>query len=184
MQDEIMPKITDQSDVKVIICYLLHKTGRSVTEEQLGLICESVGIDYFMLKDAVNDLIGTGALVRQDDMLSVGEKGRQSSEYFSKFVSLVFRRRILKEALMYFRSINAVPGCVCEVTGEDERYSIHFSISGGDFEAIDLTLYAGSEEKARKMAENIRKDPMSSCNKIVTALMQDNTPDINTDEYL
>ncbi|MBQ5316634.1 MAG: DUF4364 family protein [Oscillospiraceae bacterium] len=179
-----MPRISDQSDVKVIICFLLHKTDRSVTEEQLGMICESVGIDYFMLKDAVNDLLATGALVKQGEMLTIGENGHKSSEYFSKYIPLVFRRRILKEALVYFRSINAVQGCECVVTGEDERYSVHFSISGGDFEVLDLTLFAGSKEQADKLAENIRKDPMQSCNKIVAALMQDNDPVINTDEYL
>ena len=62
--DETLPRMTDQSDVKVIICYLLDRTDRSVTEEQLGIICESVGIDYFMLKDAVNDLLETGALIK------------------------------------------------------------------------------------------------------------------------
>ena len=180
---DTMPRMTDQSDVKVIICYLLDRTGRSVTEQQLGIVCESVGIDYFMLKDAVNDLLDTGALERHGDLLSLGDNGHKSSEYFSKYLPLVFRRRILKEALTYFRSINCTEGCECSVTEDDGRYSVHFSVDGGGFEALELTLYAGNREQAEKLAENIRKDPMESCNRIAEALLQEH-PEPDTEKYL
>ncbi|MBQ5311682.1 MAG: DUF4364 family protein [Oscillospiraceae bacterium] len=181
--DETLPRMTDQSDVKVIICYLLDRTDRSVTEEQLGIICESVGIDYFMLKDAVNDLLETGALIKQGDLLSIGENGHKSSEYFSKYLPLVFRRRILKEALGYFRTIGFTDGCECCVEENDGRYSVHFSVDGGGFQVLDLTLLAGDREQAEKLAENIRMDPMESCSRLAEALMQEHT-DPDTDRYL
>ena len=51
------------------------------------------------------------------------------------------------------------------------------------FEALELTLYAGNREQAEKLAENIRRDPMASCNRIAEALLQEH-PEPDTEKYL
>ncbi len=175
--------MSSQSDVKVIICYLLDRLHRDVTMEQLGIICESVGIDYFLLTGAVDDLIGSGALIQTETGLVLGDNGRMSSEYFSRYLPLVFRKRILTAALEFFSSAGGIPGCICEAVTNDSGCFVHFSLGGSDG-AIDMHLLAGDSTQAERMAENIRKAPIQSYERIIAALLADNTPQINVDQII
>ena len=157
-------------DVKVLICYLLSKCGRKVTLPQLTLICSSVGVDYFMINDALADLIQTGAAEKDGEVITLNDAGIRSAA-FADDVSRVFRRRVLKSALEYFRSCDGLcsgsPGC-CEVRTEGK--TLYFSLSDEKSSLIELTLTA-SEEQAGIIKENISADPVCAYNRIVSLLV-------------
>ena len=51
------PELNSVHSVKILLCYILEKLNRPVTEEQLRLISEDSGvINYFYYSDALTEL--------------------------------------------------------------------------------------------------------------------------------
>ena len=89
------PEMNSVHSVKILLCYILDKLNRTVTEEQLRLISEDSGvISYFFFSDALEELIANGSVeVTEEDgrrIISITEKGRLGSEYFNRYIPLVF----------------------------------------------------------------------------------------------
>ncbi|MBQ8979014.1 MAG: DUF4364 family protein [Oscillospiraceae bacterium] len=180
--NEAKPIMTSQSDVKVLICYLFDRLDRPMTTEQLSLICESVGVDYFLLTGAVNDLVSSGALIPSAKGYVQGEKGHISAKEFSGYLPLVFRRQVLKAAVRYFSSAAAIPGCICEVTESDGGAYVHFSLDGEET-AIDITVFAGSRTQAESVKDNISRDPVGCYERVIAALTAE-SEEINVDDLI
>ena len=106
--------------VKILLCYILDKLNRTVTEEQLRLISEDSGvISYFFFSDALEELIANGSVeVTEEDgrrIISITEKGRLGSEYFNRYIPLVFRKKLLHSAFSFFVREENEGMCSCDV---------------------------------------------------------------------
>lgn len=180
--NDIRPTMTSQSDVKVLICYIFDRFDRPITAEQLSMICESVGVDWFLMTGALDDLVATGALTPSDKGYVPSDKVHISAEEFAKYLPLVFRRQVLRSAADYFRSAAAMPGCVCETLEREDGAYVRFSLDGGA-SAIDLTVFAGSIEQAETVRDNIARDPIAYYGRITAALLED-PPDTDVEDML
>lgn len=166
------PVMSFLPDIKVLICYLMERTGKRMTPSQLTLIFRSVGVDYFLINDALDDLYFTGAVINENDRLVPGEKGILSAKEFSATIPLVFRRRVLRTALEYFRSADGLcddsPEC-CAVTLSDA--GVHFSLSdtSSDLCLVNMDISA-PDDMNEAVFSSLRADPVCAYDRIMGTL--------------
>ena len=131
--------------VKILLCYILDKLNRTVTEEQLRLISEDSGvISYFFFSDALEELIANGSVeVTEEDgrrIISITEKGRLGSEYFNRYIPLVFRKKLLHSAFSFFVREENEGMCSCDISDNEDGSTVSFRLRDGNTELISMSF--------------------------------------------
>ncbi|MCM1579258.1 MAG: DUF4364 family protein [Ruminococcus sp.] len=183
-------EINSVYSVKILLCYLLEKLDRAVTEDELREISEESGvINYFFLSDALDELVKNGSVSAEipapgKRILTVTEKGKMGAEYFNRNISRVFRRRILETAFSYFMKKDRDAVCDCGVSPRGEGMNVSFRLKDGDCDLINMSFYAPDSEQAELIAEKIRSNPMDAYRRILTFLLETEEEPMNIDEII
>ena len=183
------PEMNSVHSVKILLCYILDKLDRPVTEEQLRLIAEDSGIiSYFFLSDALEELISNGSVETEENgasrLLKITEKGRLGSEYFNRYIPLVFRKTLLHSAFSFFISEQNKGICGCEISDESDGSRVKFTLTDGNTELINMSFYAPDRSQAELIAENIKANPAGAYKNILGYLLNNTKENINIDKYL
>lgn len=188
------PELNSVHSVKILLCYILDRLNRSVTEEQLMAVSRDSGIiNYFCFSDALEELIANGSVVtepyedRQGNAtrtVAVTEKGRLGSEYFNRYIPLVFRRKILKAAFAYFAALDRESLCSCTVDESDNGCTVHFRLMDGSCELINMSFYAPDRDQAEMISDRIRSNPTDAYRNILGYLLNNPDEQINIEKYL
>ncbi|MCM1524518.1 MAG: DUF4364 family protein [Ruminococcus sp.] len=188
------PELNSVHSVKILLCYLLDRLDRTVTEEQLRLIADESGvINYFYFSDAVEELIENGSFVSEKiksaeggitRSLTLTGKGRMGAEYFNRYIPLFFRKNLLHAALSFFiREENKVI-CRCSIADIDEGCRVVFTLKDRELSLMDMSFYAPDREQAELIAERVRENPSAAYKNILKYLLDNPSENIDVEKYL
>lgn len=165
--------MTSVHSVKILLCYLLEKLNRPVTYDQLLEITRnSEVIDYFCYSEALSDLESVGAIKKDENgLITLGEKGRLSSEIFKRDIPITFRRSILTAAYSYFSGLRRESECSSETVETKNGYMVNFSIKDVDYTLMNISFYAPDMEQAENITEKIKKNPVDFYKNIVNFML-------------
>ncbi|MGN0636896.1 MAG: DUF4364 family protein [Huintestinicola sp.] len=184
-QQMTSPELNSVHSVKILLCYILEKLNRPVTEEQLRLISEDSGvINYFYYSDALSELIRNGSVISDKGSISLTEKGRLGSEYFNRYIPLVFRKKLLKAALGFFIREQNEDMCSCAVSEAEDGCMVSFALSDGGRELINMSFFAPDTAQGELIAERIRSNPGGAYKKILGFLLDNSEEEIDVEKYL
>lgn len=172
--------------VKVLLCYLLNKLNRSVTEEQLyEIVLDSEVINYFYYTEALEELINNESAKRvqngSEALIELTEKGRHGADYFDETVSRYFRYRILKAAMYYFARLERESDADVEVVPMPNGYEVRCKISDADYDMMRLDLYAPDSEQAELIKEKIMLDPAGFYRRVIGFALENEEEQIKID---
>ncbi|OUQ78883.1 DUF4364 family protein [Flavonifractor sp. An100] len=73
--------IQNELDLKLLVLYIMARAAGPITFLQLLelALCDA-GVDYFSLTQAVDHMVETGQLSKEDDRYTITDKGRRNSE--------------------------------------------------------------------------------------------------------
>ncbi len=181
-----VPKMSDRDDVKKSICFLLHKIDTPMTTGDLNVIFQSVGVDYFLLSDALSDLAEAKSVLMSGNRVSVTDKGRQVCETFGNDIPLTFKKTLLAAAIEYLPTAVSVGGCECRYEKRDSGYEVIFGIRDRELTVLMLSLHVSDEEQAKAITDNINSDPVGMYKRITDVLCTHpaDKNDTNIDKYL
>lgn len=183
-------EINSVYSVKILLCYLLEKLDRPVTEEELRIISEDSGvINYFFLSDALDELVKNGSVNAEIPapgrrILTITEKGKMGAEYFNRNISRVFRRRILETAFSYFLKKDRDAVCNCGVSEAGDGFAVSFKLKEQDYDLINMSFYAPDGEQAELIAEKIRSNPMGAYRQILGFLLNTEEEKADVEKYI
>lgn len=183
------PEMNSVHSVKILLCYILDKLSRPVTEEQLRLIAEDSGmISYFFLSDALEELISNGSVTAEDSgtsrLIRITEKGRLGSEYFNRYIPLVFRKNLLRSAFSFFLHEKNEGICRCEISDTGKGSKVDFALRDGETELISMSFYAPDRAQAELIAERIKANPIGAYKNILGFLLDNSEEKIDIGKYL
>lgn len=183
------PELNSVHSVKILLCYILDRLDRPVTEEQLRLISEdSEIINYFYFSDALEELIKNDSVISEKNengnVLTVTEKGRLGSEYFNRYIPLVFRKKLLQAAFSFFVDEQNRNVCSCDITDIPEGCNVRFRLHEKSFELIDMTFYAPDKAQAELISDKIMADPVQAYKNILHYLLDNKRNDIDVEKFL
>ena len=84
--------IQDDLDLKLLVLYIMDRAAGPITFLQLFelALCDA-GVDYFSLTQAVEHMVATGQLNKEDDRYSITDKGRRNSQICESSLPLSVR---------------------------------------------------------------------------------------------
>ncbi len=188
------PELNSVHSVKILLCYILDRLNRHVTEEQLRAVSEDSGvINYFYFSDALEELIENGSVTAESvtdsgggitRSIAVTEKGRLGSEYFNRYIPLVFRRKLLHAAFAFFAEAERESICSCDITENADGYSVDFSLMDGSCRLMSMSFYAPDREQAEFISDRIKSNPMGAYRNILGYLLNNQEESIDIEKYL
>lgn len=183
------PELNSVHSVKVLLCYILDKLNRSVSEEQLRIISEDSGIiNYFYFADALDELIRNNSIVEEATdgtrMLSITEKGRLGSEYFNRYIPLVFRKKLLHAAYSFFINEQNENICSCSISDIQDGCKVDFKLHDKKFDLIDMSFYAPDRDQAEMIMEKIKSNPAGAYKKILGFLLNNEKEEIDIEKHI
>lgn len=198
MNDRItqLSELNSVHSVKILLCYLLERLDRTVTEQQLRLIAEdSEVINYFYFSDALGELIENNSITAEsftdingitDRKLDITSKGRLGSDYFNLTIPLVYRKKLLKAAFQFFARLERRSTYKCVITENSGGcgFDVSFTLAGDGFDLMRLTFYAPDKEQAELISEKIGENPSGAYTSILGFLLDNKEENVDVERYL
>ncbi len=188
MNDFNNVELNSVHDVKVLICYLLDKLNRPVTEEQLYEIAlNSEVINYFYYTEAMGDLLKNQSVIKvqrgEETYIEPTEKGRFGADYFNESVPYYFRKQILKAAMYYFARLKRESEADIEIAETPNGCEVNCKIKDTRFDLMRISLYAPDYDQAKLIKDKILLNPADFYSKVVGFALEneEETIQINVD---
>ena len=151
--------VRDPSTVKIMICYLLQRLDRPVSESELvELLTGDQTVNYFLLTTALSGLKKLGHLLQKGDSLLLTQLGRRTAEELGGELPVTLRERVLARAETLRRENRLHSETSAEIVGTEDGYRVDFSFHDGEIEFMKLSLYAPDEVQAGRLRERLLED--------------------------
>lgn len=156
-------KIEDSLEIKLIILYTMNKAEKPMTSSELThIILGSAKINFFDIHkamDFLSDADEVYSMTSEDGnkLFALTEEGKICANHFYDIVPLEVRNYIDEGLKSLFkeeeekRSLTAVP-----VPVNFDAFNAECSLSDGDIKLLNLSVYAGDEELAKRMCKNFK----------------------------
>ena len=156
-------KIEDSLEIKLIILYTLNKANRPLASSELThIILGSAKINFFDIHKAMDFLTEADEVYSMTDednkeLFALTEEGRICANHFYDIVPLEVRTYI-DECLksLYKEDEEKRRLTAVSVPVDVDAFNAECSLSDGDIKLLNLSVYAGNEELAKKMCKNFK----------------------------
>lgn len=136
--------IQNDLDLKLLILYIMDHTATPITFLQLlDLALCDAGVDYFSVREAVDQLVERENLVMEDEFYAITDKGRRNSEICESSLPFSVRHHCdenLVQVNEVLRREQHVQGKV--LPNEDGTVTVHLMLSDPKGVMLELKLLA------------------------------------------
>ena len=170
--------LTNDFEVKILICYLLDNMEQPLSFDQLNEILQSTGlVNYFEFAESLSDLLKSGHLREETDdegqqVYAITEVGSVTAQTFKKTLPLSVREKTIEAA----RHLAEVHKCMDEVEinyqSVPDGYILQMVMKDIGSDLLDMKVFLPTEEECLQVKERIESDPASLYANIVALLMQ------------
>lgn len=146
--------LTDRTEIKILICYLLASAGQSLTAQQIidTLVGQQL-VNYFELQDALSHLSAQNIITDSDGVYSITEEGIDISRQLEKALPFSVKERAYKAVIEILQYENLKRQNKTLITPlEKGGYNLNCTISDNDFTLFSFDLHM-PDEKSAKFAE-------------------------------
>lgn len=185
------PEMNDLHSAKILLCYLMERIDRPISEERLyDIVTGSNVINHFLYAEALEALVKNGSLSfseknDQSDynngrMIVLEQKGRLGAEYFNNTIPATFRRRILTAAFHSFAAERRREESSCEITPVENGFTVELSVHDKSLGLMKLSLYAPDRAQAELIAEHMQRNPSQLYSNVIGYVLDnpEESPDI------
>lgn len=164
--------IHSELDLKFLVLYIMARIAGPITFLQLLelALCDA-GVDYFSLTQAVNHMVETGQLSKEEEHYSITEKGRRNSEICESSLPYSVRMHCDENLV----KVNEVLRREAQVQAnildnEDSTCTLHLRLNDVGSPLLDLKLLVPDRSQAIIMSQRFRDDPASLYHRIIGLL--------------
>lgn len=166
--------IQNELDLKLMVLYIMDRAAGPITFLQLFelALCDA-GVDYFSLTQAVERMVATGQLTKEDDRYVITEKGRRNSQICESGLPLSLRLHCddnLKKVNEALRRESQVRSQV--IDNADGTVTLCLTLEDESAPLFHLTLLASQPEQAQRWALAFQNNPSALYLKIIQLLDQ------------
>lgn len=180
------PEIDSAFHVKIMLCYILDRINKPVTEEQLyEIVVNSDIINYFYYAGAITELIETGSITKSEKdgqtYIELNKKGKYGSEYFKEYIPEHFHKRLLRSAYSLFSKIKRENETDISIKEISNGYEVNCTIKDVSFDLMKISLYAPDEEQANAIKEKILLSPAKFYQNVIDFALNNTEDSIKSD---
>ena len=153
--------IQDDLDLKLLVLYIMDRTAAPITFLQLFelALCDA-GVDYFSLTQAVDHMVATGQLTREEERYAITDKGRRNSQICESSLPRSVRQHCdhnlvqVNEALRREAQVRAQI-----IEGENGTANLCLTLEDDTSPLFHLTLFSPTRAQAEQWGQTFRADP-------------------------
>ncbi len=164
--------LTNQNEIKILVCYMVKSVPNSLTPEIIIDVVQSRELaNYFEISDAISVLLKRNQLMKNDDgTLNLTDTGKEIADSLDKNLPPVVRERAIETALSVLRFAKNVKENPVEIVEKNGGFDVVCHVSGGDFDLMQVSIFAPDFEQALIIKENFHKEPQLVYNLVVSSL--------------
>ena len=150
-----------QSDIRILICYLLQSISGSLTEEDITKVIHENGMaNYFEVKDAVASLLKHKHIItKEDTTLELTDSGREIARQLDVSLPRSVRDKAVNLAVRLLSQVRSRRENQVDIEETDAGYMVHCKISGGTMNLMTISLYVPDKKQAYHVRERFHADP-------------------------
>ena len=152
-------RLHEKEDVKILILYTLSKLNRAIpTHAMVDLFLNSEIVEYFTLKEAIDELIGTGhiAVDVEEGVTVLTRLGYEAVKELAPRLPVWARERVIQGAMELLSKVDRRSGTHVRTFERDGQYIAECSLTDGEDLLFKLEIALPSPEFAFSTGENFR----------------------------
>ncbi len=152
-------RLHEKEDVKILILYTLSKLNRAIpTRAMVDLFLNSEIVEYFTLKEAIDELVSTGhiAVDVEEGVTVLTRLGYEAVKELTPRLPLWARDRALKGAMELLSKIDRRSGTQVRTFERDGQHIAECSLTDGNDLLFRLEIALPSQEFAFSTGENFK----------------------------
>ena len=165
--------LTNITDVKIIICYLLKTVGEPMDKEKIiEMIFANDIAGYFDVRDAVLNLVESGNITEDaDGNVSVTESGIAVAEELESALPLTTRSKIIREGIKINNLAKRAKGNKANVEVTPAGIFVKCDLLDGENEVMTFKMLVADELQAQTVKEQFLENPAGVYQKFISALL-------------
>lgn len=166
--------IQNELDLKLLVLYIMARTAGPISFLQLlDLALCDAGVDYFSLTQAVDHMVETGQLSKEEDRYAITEKGRRNSEICESSLPYSVRMHCDENLVKVNEALRQEAQIKTGIkTNEDGTCTLCLTLNDVTTPLLHLELLTPDGGQAAAMADRFRADPAGLYHKITGLLAQ------------
>ena len=164
--------IQDDLDLKLLVLYIMDRAAGPITFLQLFelALCDA-GVDYFSLAQAVDHMVATGQLTKEEDRYAITEKGRRNSQICEGGLPRSVRRHCDDNLIQVNAALRRESQVRARIMDrEDGTATLCLSLEDDSSPLLHLALLSPGREQAERWAEAFQSDPSALYMNIIKLL--------------
>ena len=151
--------LTDRTEIKILICYLLSGAKQPLTEQQLvDTIIGQQLVNYFELLDALSHLTEQQLICENDGMYTITEDGKEISRQLEKVLPFSVRERAYKAVIEILQYETLKRQNKTKITPvEGGGFNLNCTIEDKNFVVFSCDLFMPNEKSALLAQESFIK---------------------------
>ena len=153
--------IQDELDLKLLVLYIMDRAAGPITFLQLFelALCDA-GVDYFSLTQAVDHMVATGQLTKEEDRYAITDKGRRNSQICQNSLPRSVRRHCDDNLIQVNAALRRESQVRARIMDrEDGTATLCLSLEDDSSPLLHLALLSPGREQAERWAEAFQSDP-------------------------
>lgn len=169
--------LTNDFEVKILICFLLDNVKDVITSSQLQeVIAESGFVNYFELTEALSELKASEHIVclktqSGDDVLTLSETGIQTSRAFSDTLPATVKEKTLElcqKKIQYQKRKDEIEISYQKVP---DGYQLNLCFKDIGTDLLDMKIFIPTEKQCAEIKEQIYRNPTILYSGILSLLL-------------
>ena len=168
--------LKDKQEIKILICFLLHNTDHNLTKNDITSILQMQGLaNYFELSQAFEEMVAGKniTLDKENNNYILTPTGKMIVDELGSSLPVSVREKALNSAKRYFSRLKSEKENTVTIRKSQFGYSVSCKVSGGEFNMMELKLYAPDMHTAVTIRDNFYHDPSAVYESVISILSRD-----------
>lgn len=147
--------LTDRTEIKILLCYLLSALNRPITQNQLiECVCGQELVNYFEMQSALSHLIEQKFVTENSEGFSITREGREIAQQLESTVSATVKRYAYRMAvsLLQYEALKK-QNKTSIYQSADGNYFLKCSIDDDNFSIFSMEIPMPDEKTAKYAAQ-------------------------------
>jgi predicted transcriptional regulator len=155
--------LNDRQEIKILICFILDKLSKPLKKSDITSTLQNYGLaNYFEASQAFSEMVDNNNIAPDENnegYYVITESGKMIVKELSGTLPATVKEKALKSANTYLERIKSEQENKVSITKNSRGYNVTCCVSDGEFDMLELTLYAPDINMASVIRDNFYKDP-------------------------
>lgn len=171
--------LTNDFEVKILICFLLKKIEQPLSFEQINEILQKTGfVNYFEFVEAISELQKTEHVLPMTDengeeVFELTEIGGATAQTFHHTLPLTVREKTVEAARELIQMQKQLEETEVRYHVVEDGYVLTMKMKDIGSDLMDLSVFVPSEDECVEIRERIFADPLLLYKALLSVLMGD-----------